>query len=487
MCQYHILPWRQSRPKITYDNVPYICDVSCTYLNLWPFDTCYTKKGLIVIGRNNINRHKHPEPTPPGTLHEIFASLPQSIRDIVGHISLPPDDGRDLLLTTTNNSKSHIFGASDTSFKAGKASHAWVLSSGSVDDLSNPLQNISRGGVVHGHPSLLSSGRGELQGILALSIVADIFEMHHESTAPVTLICDDKGVTNKCITLAINNLRSQRNPNVDLYINQQHLTKQNSITHEWVRGHSDKGKWNSIQDLRDQGLNRDEIYNVWCDKLAKQFWSSSDAADHKPEATPVKKWAIYSSFSTPHKTTGSLSEGVYSCLGYLPLLSYVCQKQDLSIHHMELINLEALHHFIITKPYHTRAAFAKLIHNWIPTHAHLSQQGHEHLPLCPRCNNTIETSSHVLVCSNPNGIKRQTKLLYSYLKSTHLPPDIYNSLISTIWSQNLIGWDSFLKGFIAKSWKNIFEAIDDLTPHITRTSVSNSWDYSLTALTLSLY
>lgn len=193
-------------------------------------------------------------------------------------------------------------------------------------------------------------------------------------------------------------------------------------------------------------------------------------------------------------------------MGYFPLLLYVCKKQNLSIHHMELINLEALHNFLGPKPFHTRANYAKLIINWIPTHAHLCRQGREQSPpLCPRCNSAVETPCHILICSNPNVTSRRNELLHTYLKSlidlhspihvistleyklaltldvpyiqlyrpiTSLPPDIHNRLISTIRSQNIIGWDSFLKGFIAKSWKMIFE---DITEHLEWLKFTSSW------------
>lgn len=143
MCYYCIFTHRWSGPKTTDDNVPYLSDVLCNDLNLWPVDTCYMKKGLIVTGRNNINSHKYPETSSPSNLHDLFASLPQSLRDIIGHISFPPDDGVALLHSIYDSPSPRNFGASNTSFKLGRASHAWILSSGSTDDISNPLQNIS--------------------------------------------------------------------------------------------------------------------------------------------------------------------------------------------------------------------------------------------------------------------------------------------------------------------------------------------------------
>jgi len=63
----------------------------------------------------------------------------------------------------------------------------------------------------------------------------------------------------------------------------------NSNTHEWVKGHSDKAPWESIKDLQEQGLNRDKIYNVWYNKLAKQYWVSNASANLEPDPTLVEK------------------------------------------------------------------------------------------------------------------------------------------------------------------------------------------------------
>jgi len=52
-----------------------------------------------------------------------------------------------------------------------------------------------------------------------------------------------------------------------------------------VKGHSNKAPWESIKDLQEQGLNRDKIYNVWYNKLAKQYWVSNASANLEPDPT----------------------------------------------------------------------------------------------------------------------------------------------------------------------------------------------------------
>jgi len=48
-----------------------------------------------------------------------------------------------------------FFGASDASYKEGnRSTHAWILSTGTVSDITNPLLNIHGTGPVHGQKNL---------------------------------------------------------------------------------------------------------------------------------------------------------------------------------------------------------------------------------------------------------------------------------------------------------------------------------------------
>lgn len=59
---------------------------------------------------------------------------------------------------------------SDASFNDGRAAHAWILSSGDVDDIENQIMNISGHGSVNGYSPYLSSSRGELTGITIVTV-----------------------------------------------------------------------------------------------------------------------------------------------------------------------------------------------------------------------------------------------------------------------------------------------------------------------------
>jgi len=52
--------------------------------------------------------------------------------------------------------------------------------------------------------------------------------------------------------------------------------------------------------------NHDEVYNVWCNKLAKIEWETGNTAFPDPQVTPQEKWALFSSYPESHKVIGDL-------------------------------------------------------------------------------------------------------------------------------------------------------------------------------------
>jgi len=135
MSRFPLLPRQRSGHKTTYNHVPYISEILPTDPDLWPVDTHNTTKGLIIISSNCINTHKHLMPLPSQTLQKHFAALPWSFQDIVGHINHPPDDVLEIIQSIN-----------DTSFKDGHAFHAWILSTGAPEDITNPQRDIHGGG-----------------------------------------------------------------------------------------------------------------------------------------------------------------------------------------------------------------------------------------------------------------------------------------------------------------------------------------------------
>jgi hypothetical protein len=277
LAMFKVKTGARSRYRVTHLNVPYDCDISFNHIDFYPVDVHCRDCGISVIsGWNTPSLLEVAMPSP--SLQQSFMSLPPALRETVGNVHFPPDNGV-ALLSKIKNKSIGIFDASDASLKDDQASHAWIFSSGDIDDISNPMLHVMGSGPVHGYPPYLSLTRGELQGITALAIVTKLFMDFHSFHSPVSVICDNKGVVSKCSTIQCHSLRKQHDVNCDLNLSFHDPSVSQPLALSWVRSHSDKQPLETIQDLKSQWLSRDETYNVWCDRMAQLEWSNGAVSD----------------------------------------------------------------------------------------------------------------------------------------------------------------------------------------------------------------
>jgi len=244
-------PKARSSLRATYANFPYQCSIPFNEEYFLPVDVHFYIKGLSVVGKWFTPQPK--QTSRAQTLKEAFNNIHPPLKQICGKIHLPPDDCH--ILGFTTRSQNSLFSASDASLKDGRATNAWILSSGKANDIMNPLMNISGSGPVHGAPQYLSSACGELQGITALTTVAKIFTEYFNTRPKSTFVCDNTGVQKKISQGNFRSLRSQRDTNIDLYLTQREWQGNMKVNLEWVKVHLDKTGWKNIQNLVDQKLS----------------------------------------------------------------------------------------------------------------------------------------------------------------------------------------------------------------------------------------
>jgi hypothetical protein len=205
----------RSRSKAIYTNVPYVCELPFNPQDFYPVDVYHNLLGISIVGDWYIASLTVPHTN--SSLEEAFRNLPLAIQQTCGNIHFPSDNGEQILhqIMTLNSS---LFGASDASFKNGRASHAWILSSGNIDDIVDPDCHISGSGPVHSTPQYLSSARGELQGITAISIISALFAKFHNQALKVSSICNNRGIISKCTEGTFSSLHQNRDANIDLYL-----------------------------------------------------------------------------------------------------------------------------------------------------------------------------------------------------------------------------------------------------------------------------
>jgi len=111
-------------------------------------------------------------------------------------------------------------------------------------------------------------------------------------------------------------------PNADLFLTQKLISSTVPTALRWVKGHSEKEEWTTVEDL-----------NVWCDRQARIESSSNNFPIESQEVTPFEQWAVYSNHPSSHKIIGDLGKEISLCLGfesyYLSFLQNMAyQKQN---------------------------------------------------------------------------------------------------------------------------------------------------------------
>jgi len=154
-------------------------------------------------------------------------------------------------------------------------------------DLNDPDLTISGHGHVDGYIPNMSSGQGELHSITELSIIANFLSEFHSFDGSIKAVCDNQAVINKCHSLSTHNLQRHHDPNFDVYIMQNHYRKASGMSLDWVKGHVEKFPRETPTDLILQKLSQDEIYNIWCDRLAQQAWDKGGSSIPDPDVSPI--------------------------------------------------------------------------------------------------------------------------------------------------------------------------------------------------------
>jgi ribonuclease HI len=77
---------------------------------------------------------------------------------------------------------------------------------------------------------------------------------YHSCYNKVRVLCDNSGIISKCSRQTNNSLKHQRIANLGLFLTQSEVAKDLDLKLEWIRSHSDKSTWNTIDDLKKQNL-----------------------------------------------------------------------------------------------------------------------------------------------------------------------------------------------------------------------------------------
>jgi hypothetical protein len=128
-----------------------------------------------------------------------------------------PEDGGTSLLQHLLNTDKPLLGVSDASLKDGHSGHAWILSTGELNHINDPMMRIAGSGPVDGYHADLSSAQGDIHGQAARAIMTSTFLTAQQQPHMKAIFHgDNKGTQTKCATAYGNKLRDHRQPNQDL-------------------------------------------------------------------------------------------------------------------------------------------------------------------------------------------------------------------------------------------------------------------------------
>lgn len=158
-------------------------------------DVAHSKMGIVLLCASNINFHGPPDINIPSTsMRHKFEHLPSALKKLCGKVSLPRVGGSSLIQYLREHNRP-LIGVSDASLKDDNCSHAWILTTGDPQHIRDPLMRLSGRGTVDGYGPELSSARGELQGQMALALMAKtILTTNNATYIKTNFFGDNEGV-----------------------------------------------------------------------------------------------------------------------------------------------------------------------------------------------------------------------------------------------------------------------------------------------------
>ncbi len=87
-----------------------------------------------------------------------------------------------------------------------------------MDDVADDELHISGHRPVDGYAMEMSSGRGEIHGVTAMSIMSQHLLHFHSSSAQLEAVCGNQGVINRCASVNFCHLKNHREKNTDLFM-----------------------------------------------------------------------------------------------------------------------------------------------------------------------------------------------------------------------------------------------------------------------------
>jgi ribonuclease HI len=412
------------------------------------------------------------------TLEAAIELLPQYIRESLGTIKYPVDNGQRLSKAIkTSVSTSYT----DGTVKAKIGAHAYTIRT------ENDREDVCLSGVVGtpGDANTMTSLRAEHFGVFASIILLDIITMIHGHTdaGEHTHYTDSQAVIDRLNSTYYFNDRQYDSTDYDIWKETENAIKKAAnitFTLKHVKGHQ---KEDLYEVRKQQGpLSRAATYNDWCDSAAE----TERLAHQKPIQKHFMPAAtIY--LKTPITlVTASAYRVIYDRKTIPAAQEYVITKLSLTKDTYDMINWEAMGSYMKALAVAQRVKVMKFIYDWQNVGSQKEQQqwADPEEFMCPYKCGQREIPMHYIICAQSCNkmsrmcleainqwmikVRTNNRIRLHIMEELYAPlpmkriglnieyksPDLFEQARN---EQTQLGWKLLFKGLISKTWGAIQE------------------------------
>jgi hypothetical protein len=411
-------------------------------------------------------------------LEEAVKFLPGYIREALGTIMYPEDNGKQL---SQELARSQTISWTDGTVKDRVGAHAYTIRTKN----DNTMLSLSGVAATPGDCSTLTSLRAEHFGVYIVIVLLDIITLVHKNDTIGQHIhyTDSKAVITRLENTDYMTDRQYDGTDYDIW--QETLAAiKNAKSVQFVLRHVKAHQRETMYEInKKQGpLSRAATYNDWCDNAAN---IEREQHPSSVQICFIKAAKIY--LQTKHTmVTASAYTKIYYMKTEPMAEEYVRRKLVLTKNEQKLVNWEAMGNYMKNLAISQRIKVMKYIYDWqnVGTQKELHQWADTEEYMCPYKCGEKEGRQHYLVCSKScdkmsrmcmeainrwmltvrtnNRVRVQIMtMLYENLpikrqalNIQYEDPTYFDMAVD---EQRTLGWSNTMKGLLSKKWGEIQE------------------------------
>jgi hypothetical protein len=417
---------------------------------------------LLYTGSRPVDSMGNDRRLPEASIERRIRNLPQATRWAVVDCSCSPSSAPVALASAIADST--CFAVSDGSFKAGFGTSAWILGGHNIPD------EIIGKNIVPGHSEDQSSFRSELSGLFGIaSMVAVLCEQYDIQSGGVEVGCDGKEALRRCFEDDFS--PSPSDAHFDLIVATRTMLSRSPIRWQFrhVKGHQDE--------LAGGGeLDPWALLNIRMDLLAKTYWAETHA-QHLPTQWCIsgEPWPLWlAGRKVCQRIKATIVDHIHGTEGSM----YWVTRARIAREAISEVDWGACGRALGSASLSRRTWVSKHATGFCGVGKMMFRWGKWPSAACPRCEDPVETASHVWSCSGHRANEvwnASIARLRRWLVSVKTQPGIRDALCShlsawrsgllslptrshfpgvrsAISSQIRIGWQPFLEGLVSVEW-----------------------------------